>query len=264
VRRVTALRVEPSRAARFAAHGCRVRTATHPACLLDPTGPPTPDKPKMLSRALPGDGEEVVAPEDCSSDRSGSGSSGRARVEPSPPISNWMIAGAVLAVLAVTGVLLHGVSDELRTATAIRPCGWCRLTERPPDKTQSAMLVSNPQTLLSWSQQMVRSWWGMFGLRAPWSGDVRQAIDTSLLSATGTQLGFININEQAAGNAELEQSIVTQGASYGRQLGRITDALIVLMRYTDRQHLTVDERAALDALLAMRDRIDTVKEVAGE
>src|SRR3954454_8933202 len=101
----------------------------------------------------------------------------------------------------------------------------------------------HPQTFLAWSQQVARSWWGLFGLRAPWSGDVRQVIDTSLLRATGTQLGFININEQAAGNAELEQRIVTQGASYGRQLGRIMDALIVLMRHTDREALMPDERA---------------------
>ena len=130
------------------------------------------------------------------------------------------------------------------------------------------MLASNPQTFVSWSQQMsqqmVRSWWGMLGLRAPWSGDVRQVIDTSLLRATGTQLGFININEQAAGNAELEQRIVTQGASYGRQLGRIMDALAVLMQLSDREGLPPDERAAFDALLAMRERIDTVKDATGE
>ncbi|PVZ11058.1 hypothetical protein [Actinomycetospora cinnamomea] len=130
------------------------------------------------------------------------------------------------------------------------------------------MLASNPQTFVSWSQQMsqqmVRSWWAMLGLRAPWSGDVRQVIDTSLLRATGTQLGFININEQAAGSAELEQRIVTQEASYGRQLGRIMDALAVLMRHTDHEVLAPDERAAFDALLAMRDRIDAVKETTGE
>jgi hypothetical protein len=53
-------------------------------------------------------------------------------------------------------------------------------------------------------------------------------------------------------------------ASYGRQLGRIMDALAVLMRHTDHEALTPDERAAFDALLAMRERIDTIKETSGE
>jgi hypothetical protein len=114
--------------------------------------------------------------------------------------------------------------------------------------------------LLTLPQQMIRSWWGMFGLRAPWSGDVRQAIDTSLLSATGTQLGFININQQATGNAELEQRIVTQEASYGRQLGRLMDAVAVLVRHTDDlDTLSPGERAAFDELLTMRERIDSIK-----
>jgi hypothetical protein len=86
-----------------------------------------------------------------------------------------------------------------------------------------------------------------------------QAIDTSLLRASGSQLGFININEQAAGNAELEQRIVTQEASYGRQLGQLMDAVAVLVRHTDIEALSPSERAALDALLEMRERIDAVK-----
>ena len=118
----------------------------------------------------------------------------------------------------------------------------------------------NPQSFLAWPQQVARSWWGLFGLRAPWSGDVTQAIDTSLLRASGSQLGLININEQAAGNAELEQRIVTQEASYGRQLGQLMDAVAVLVRHTDIEALPPSERVALDALLEMRERIDAVKD----
>ena len=118
----------------------------------------------------------------------------------------------------------------------------------------------NPQSFLAWPQQVARSWWGLFGLRAPWSGDVTQAIDTSLLRASGSQLGLININEQAAGNAELEQRIVTQEASYGRQLGQLMDAVTVLVRHTDIEALPPSERVALDALLEMRERIDAVKD----
>ena len=118
----------------------------------------------------------------------------------------------------------------------------------------------DPPAFLAWSQQVARSWWELFGLRAPWSGDVTQPIDTSLLRASGSQLGFININEQAAGNAGLEQRIVTQEASYGRQLGRLMDAVAVLMRHTDLEALSPSERAPLDALLQLRGRIDAVKD----
>lgn len=120
-----------------------------------------------------------------------------------------------------------------------------------------------PQAFLAWPQQMIRSWWGLFGMRAPWSGDVTQAIDTSLLRATGTQLGFVNITEQATGNnPDLEQRIISKEASYGRQLGQLLDAVAVLARHTDRTKLTPDEHATLDGLINMRDRIDAVKRTA--
>lgn len=64
-----------------------------------------------------------------------------------------------------------------------------------------------------------QAWLSMFGLRAPLSGDVTQDITSSI----GGQLGLLNINATRAGDPGLEQRIITQVASYGRQLGRLID-----------------------------------------
>ena len=61
-----------------------------------------------------------------------------------------------------------------------------------------------------------QAWLSMFGIRAPLSGDVTQDITSSI----GGQLGLLNINATRSGDPGLEQRIITQVASYGRQLGQ--------------------------------------------
>jgi len=84
------------------------------------------------------------------------------------------------------------------------------------------------------------------------SGDVTQAIDAS----------FIRLTTTSAGNPELERQIVEQVASYGRQLGRVLDALDVLIRQTEDADLTSGDRQTLDALLSLRGDIEAAKEQA--
>jgi hypothetical protein len=103
------------------------------------------------------------------------------------------------------------------------------------------------------------SWWRLFGLRAPLSGDVSQAIDASLLHAVGDQLGFINISTSRAGDAQLEQQITEQVASYGRQLGWILDALDVVIRTGRPADLDPRDAAALDQLATLRADIERTK-----
>lgn len=105
-----------------------------------------------------------------------------------------------------------------------------------------------------------RAWWGALGLRAPLSGDVTQAIDTSLVRGIGDQLGFVNINTAGAGDPALEHRIVEEVASYGRQLGRLLDAVDVLVRRDSRGKLTPDDQRALDQLQTMRAEIDAAKQ----
>jgi hypothetical protein len=105
-----------------------------------------------------------------------------------------------------------------------------------------------------------QAWWGALGLRAPLSGDVTQAIDTSLVRGIGDQLGFININATQAGDPALERRIVQEVASYGRQLGRLLDAVDVLIRHDTRGKLARDDQRALDELQALRAEINDAKE----
>ena len=105
-----------------------------------------------------------------------------------------------------------------------------------------------------------QSWWRTFGLRAPLSGDVTQAIDTSLVRGIGDQLGFININTSQAGDPALERRIVEEVASYGRQLGRLLDAVDVLIRRDTPGKLTRGDQRALDELQALRAEIDATKQ----
>ena len=89
----------------------------------------------------------------------------------------------------------------------------------------------------------------------PFGGDVSQLIRTLwfpwTLTAKMGQVGLFNtvINEQRTGDAEREREIVTSVASYGKQLGRINDALNVLMSLVvsqrDPSKLQPDERQAL-------------------
>jgi hypothetical protein len=106
-----------------------------------------------------------------------------------------------------------------------------------------------------------QSWWRTFGLRAPFSGDVNQAIEAApLLNSIGDQLGFINVNTARAGDAQLERQITEQVASYGRQLGWIVDALDVLVRTNRPAALDPEDAAALDQLTVLRADVERAKQ----
>jgi hypothetical protein len=82
----------------------------------------------------------------------------------------------------------------------------------------------------------------------PLGGDVAQWIRTSWIKSLSDQTGFININNVRAGDPEVERRIIEDVASYGRQLGRIMEALDVVighLRLGERTDLTADERHAL-------------------
>jgi hypothetical protein len=82
----------------------------------------------------------------------------------------------------------------------------------------------------------------------PLGGDVTQWIRTSWIKSLSDQTGFININNVRAGDPEVERRIIEDVASYGRQLGRIMEALDVVighLRLGERTDLTADERHAL-------------------
>jgi hypothetical protein len=98
--------------------------------------------------------------------------------------------------------------------------------------------------------------------KLPLSGDVTQTINplTSFFSPYGSQLGLVNINLGRSSAPQVEEEALMDVGSYGKQLGRIGDALAVLLAHFEpRRALTDDERRAIDEVKKMLAEIDAVK-----
>jgi hypothetical protein len=84
-------------------------------------------------------------------------------------------------------------------------------------------------------------------VRLPLSGDVTQTF---------------NINVGETSNPDIEKDAICK-ASYGMQLGRIGDALIVLLKHIKFEKLSPNEEEAIDDLKRMLHDIARVKEKHG-
>jgi len=78
----------------------------------------------------------------------------------------------------------------------------------------------------------------------------------------GAQLGFININLGNTQHPDVEQTILDEVGSYGRQLGRIGDALEVLLKHVKLEGLSRDEKDVLTVLRGQLAQVRQVKERA--
>lgn len=78
----------------------------------------------------------------------------------------------------------------------------------------------------------------------------------------GSQFGFFNIIIGQTPRPDVETTILRDVGSYGRQIGRIGDALAVLIRHMDRAGLTDADRDALVLLEAQLLEIKNIKERA--
>jgi hypothetical protein len=97
--------------------------------------------------------------------------------------------------------------------------------------------------------------------KLPLSGDVVQSINPFTAFMTGGQFGLININLGQSSEPAVEAEALSDVASYGKQLGRIGDALIVLLaHFHPRTPLSEHETKAIDALKEMLAKIADVKE----
>jgi 3-deoxy-D-manno-octulosonate 8-phosphate phosphatase KdsC-like HAD superfamily phosphatase len=85
-----------------------------------------------------------------------------------------------------------------------------------------------------------------------------QAINPWSFYNQGAQLGFVNINLGQTNHPEVEQKVLDEVGSYGRQLGRIGDALEVLIDRFDRKGLTAAEK---DALAILKGQLAAVRKV---
>jgi hypothetical protein len=86
-----------------------------------------------------------------------------------------------------------------------------------------------------------------------------QTINPWTFSQQGGQFGLINIDLGGAGDSDLERKILKTVGSYGRQLGRIGDALEVILKHVKLENLASDERDALDILKGQLAAVRQVK-----
>ena len=94
--------------------------------------------------------------------------------------------------------------------------------------------------------------------KLPLSGDVNQWINPITSWWSGNQ---ISINLGESGSTETEAEILRRVGTYGRQLGKITDAMIVLLKHLpDRESLAREERDVIKAFEKMADDIADIKE----
>jgi hypothetical protein len=98
--------------------------------------------------------------------------------------------------------------------------------------------------------------------RLPLSGNVTQSINpwNWLFNPVGSQVGLVNIELGQSSNPAVEEEVLSDVASYGKQLGRIEDALLVLLaHFHPERELTADEQKALDDLKAIATEVAAVK-----
>jgi hypothetical protein len=101
-------------------------------------------------------------------------------------------------------------------------------------------------------------------MKLPLSGDVSQFISPwSWFVRQVGQLGIINVNIGSTPAPEVETRVLEDVGSYGRQIGRLADALEVLIATLDRNSLSPDQQAAISAFEGQLKDVRSVKTAAG-
>ena len=92
----------------------------------------------------------------------------------------------------------------------------------------------------------------------PLSGNVSQLINPMTWFMSGNSLN-VYVGDSSA--PEVETEILDRVGTYGKQLGQLTDALIVMLRHMpDRKSWPADEQATLAKFEAMAADVATIKE----
>jgi len=104
----------------------------------------------------------------------------------------------------------------------------------------------------------------MSQFRLPLSGDVNQTINpwTWNIPFSGNQFGWFNINLGKSTDPVLEQRLIENVGSYGRQLGRIGDVLSILVDKLDKDTLTEAEKQTIEAFKDQLRHIELIKKDA--
>jgi len=98
----------------------------------------------------------------------------------------------------------------------------------------------------------------MPSVKLPLSGDVSQQWATMVQNMMHGQFGLLNVNVGDSAAPEVEKAVLDV-ASYGRQLGRIGEALEVLLKHVKLSDLSSEETDAIEDLNAMLREIAKVK-----
>jgi hypothetical protein len=86
-----------------------------------------------------------------------------------------------------------------------------------------------------------------------------QAINPWSFYQQGAQFGFINIDLGHTNHPEIEQTVLDEVGSYGRQLGRIGDALEVLLDHV--QFKDAPSKAEEEALTILRAQLVDIRQI---
>ena len=101
-------------------------------------------------------------------------------------------------------------------------------------------------------------------VRLPLSGNVWQDVNPFrwFFDSVG-QISFFTVNLGRSSDPAAEQAIL-EVASYGRQLGRIGEALLAIAEHTDASKFTNDQKSAVEDFKALMREIAAAKERAQE
>jgi len=98
--------------------------------------------------------------------------------------------------------------------------------------------------------------------RLPLSGNVTQSINpwTWNFNPVGSQFGLVNIELGQSSEPAIEEEILSDVASYGKQIGRIEDALLVLLKhFKPKSDLSAIDRSAIDDFRALAKSVAAIK-----
>jgi hypothetical protein len=106
----------------------------------------------------------------------------------------------------------------------------------------------------------------MTTFKMPLSGNVTQSILpwNWLFNSSGNQVSLVSIDLGSSSAPAVEEDVLRNVGSYGKQLGKIEDALQVLLNtYTPSRVLTEPEEKAIAELRSMIASVDGVKKRHG-
>lgn len=97
--------------------------------------------------------------------------------------------------------------------------------------------------------------------KLPLSGDVPFSVAPwTNFGAVGNRFSFLNVDLGHSSAPDVEAQALENVGSYGKQLGRMGDAMRVLLdHFEPRRPLSKSEKKAIRALQAMLDEIDDIK-----